>query len=253
MRSAASTAGVFAVLVVIACLAVVVYHQDARVNALSQANEYVANDCHTIQTQLQEAGHPSIRDRVINLPEDGKQFHLAMVVLDDYSARPADRMLRHYFHTNLRLRSLQGQTKSHYYLPKSVPARIVQMGNARIEQTPMVRLQTGEGQVIYQATGSAVPLDVTGDALADELQAAIEAYKRGCPWRPCPRPNPPAPPDPPQPDLQPVIPDMRPPDVDVDVDVAVDPPFPWGLLIGIVIVCGAASLIYQFRKERTAS
>lgn len=142
---------------------------------------------------------PPVRERVIELPEDGALWSTVVVYSgDDYGQR-----LKSNFENTPQLLALRTQT--HYYeLPPNHWWVRQNLPGARF---PLVLLQrpinATEAKVIYKATGANIPSD--GGLLAGEIAQAIEDC---CP-RPGPRPTPtPTPtPAPVQPDP---IPDLRP-------------------------------------------
>lgn len=115
------------------------------------------------------------RDRVIELPEDGKTWHTVTLYDSDPPTSNASRRLKQNMLETPRLQSLVKQTKHHVYTPRSSWARRYDQRT----QAPAVWVMTDDGKVVYKATAENLPHD--GETLADEIQTQIDRhYPRDC-------------------------------------------------------------------------
>lgn len=177
------------------------------------------------------------RERIVNLPEDGHQWH-TVFVLDDRNSQ-VSRYLLAMFATDPQLRSLVAQTKTHEYTPNDRMYR-ARYAKAMGGEMPQFWLIRDDGKACYKVSGARIPTDPT--VMARDIQEMIAR----CP-RPSPGPNPTPTPTPVQP-VPPSIPDITP---------VVDPPTPddqggglmTKLIIALAAVAGGALGITQERRE----
>lgn len=164
--------------------------------ALSQ--RIMALESRPQQLPLMAAGMPAaIEERVIELPEDGGNWHTVVVTTPDaYGQR-----LKQNFENTPQLLALRSQT-TYYELP---PNHWWVRQHLKGATFPLVLVQrpvsATDAKVIYKVSGPDVPGD--GAILAGEIAQAIE----DCRPRPTPTPTPTPTPAPVNPDP---IPDLRP-------------------------------------------
>ncbi len=149
---------------------------------------------------------PPVRERVVDLPEDGGSWHFSFIYRTKNYADPLDRKLAGTFKTNQRLQYVINQTMVHEYQPGH------RMFEARYrdyygDNLPAVMLQRDDGTVCWKVSGESLAalLARGGDVTAESLEAAIF----DC--RPRPEPAPAPGPNPVDPISPPMIPDIKPP------------------------------------------
>lgn len=108
-----------------------------------------------------------IRERVIELPEDGSVWHtIAIYPSTNFQDSPS-RTLAANLASTPRLQSLLAQTKKHTYTPADPWVRRWLPGVA----TPSLILMRHDGKAIYKASGANLPPD--GEQIADDIQLCI--------------------------------------------------------------------------------
>lgn len=141
--------------------------------------------------QVQIIQAEPVRERVLDLPEDGDVWQFVQVYGDRTRTGPSQKLAAQVA-TTPRLQSLLAQTKhyefgpDHWWVKQHLPGI----------KAPAVLLQTGDGRVVYKAGGDNLPPD--GEVLADEIAQRISEC---CPDdKPLER----------RPDGRRIIPDLRP-------------------------------------------
>jgi hypothetical protein len=131
-------------------------------------------------------GPPLVEQRVLDLPEDGNQWHTSLFVRPDWRGLPAERRAEAMFHSEPLLASLKAQT--HWHLT-TTDAPEFDKFRALVTATPCLLLQRANGEVVYRESGPELghePHSLT-HAIRKEIQ-------RHCPDGRClplhPRPGP---------------------------------------------------------------
>lgn len=168
-----------------------------------------------------------VEQRIVSLPEDGKQYYTSLFLPSNWQADPKSRELRAWFDTNITLTSLKAQTHFNVITPTD-PQWGPKYASSVGKTLPCIALTDATGDVVYKATQAAIP------GTSNTLAAAIhESVQRRCPNRRCPAPEPvtPAPePSPNVPDTNPVLPDTNP--------VLTVPEHEFPLWLGILLAVG---------------
>ena len=149
------------------------------------------------------------QERIIDLPEDGSQFYLTLFLHDDWNARPQDRQLVAWLQTHPGLISLQAQC--HYVALTPSNALFRSRWSTWSNSLPAVLLQQGNphtGKVTYKAGPTGLPQ--SANALANQIDSALDVLRQQCP-----KPKPPGPPPVVVPPFVQPIPDIIPPDTTV--------------------------------------
>jgi len=202
------------------------------------------------QTDLLARVAAESQERIVELPKDGGQFYVSVLLHKDWRLRPNERALVAYWHTDPRLVSIRVQTKW-YAIAEDEDTYKRRFSKVTVA-LPAVYVQTPDGYVIHKQSGDAVC--ESADAVAAPM---IELFKNRpwlkLPWNrprpgPCPAPSPnPAPkPGPgPGPDLViPVIPDTDARDDAKETAAA----FPWLLLSIVVLVAAGGALAWNVHR-----
>jgi hypothetical protein len=173
-----------------------------------------------------------MKEKVVDLPEDGQRWYTVVIYRDKRLTEPADRHLAAMLASTPRLQALAAQTTVTTW-DRSDPLYAARYQRFLGGETPAVLVQTHAGKVCYLARGANIPGD--GEKLADEVAQAIEQCR---PHKP--RPNDTPKPGPATPDGQ--IPDLRP------QSPAQEEGQPWGLLAFLLPVLsglGGAGLAWK--------
>ncbi len=112
-------------------------------------------------------------ERVIDLPEDGSQWHTILLLCADWRNRPAERRAEAMFHSEPLLVSLKHQT--HWHLITSDEQEFEKF-RALVDVTPCLIVERANGQVVYRESGPA--LGRAPHALTHAIRREIE---RHCP------------------------------------------------------------------------
>ncbi|HUT91891.1 MAG TPA: hypothetical protein VMY37_20520 [Thermoguttaceae bacterium] len=208
------------------------------------------------------------REEVIDLPEDGQEYHLSIFVHDDWRKRSQERSLVAWFEAETRLKSVKAASLYHLYT--SANPLYAARFKATVPTLPAVMIQDATGKVHYKASGENLPTS------ALECGDQVEKIFKNRPyyifsWR---KP-PPCPPQPePVPDVTPMPPDEEVPDTEVNVvlaQIAADKAEreaaekakaeeaamaakqedgdPWWIMAVAVVVAGVGTVVYSIRKE----
>ena len=89
-------------------------------------------------------------ERVIELPEDGNQWHTILLVCPDWQSRPAERRAEAMFHSEPLLASLKHQT--HWHLITTDQPEFEKF-RALVDATPCLVVERANGQVVYRESG----------------------------------------------------------------------------------------------------
>jgi len=174
-------------------------------------------------------------ERVINLPADQGKWHVSVI------GNPRDakyQMVKGWFDSHPSLKHLKDQTHFH---PITTTSTMYRDRYAKsTPKVPCVRIQSGDGQVMYQVCGQDVPM--SADALDQAIRTELFRRRRCCPSpEPGPGPEPPAVPDPePQP-----LDQVGPPNVAPE-PVSTMPP--WWLLMGLLVVGAGAGVAAKWKE-----
>lgn len=182
------------------------------VASVAQAASYSAPDT---DPPLYKGDRPVYGERIIELPEDGRSWHV--VVFTSVEMNPRERAILSWFDDNPELNKLKRQTHFHHYTPRSsLWPRYYNATNPMLRTMPCVVLETSEGNIVARFSGTSSHLD-TDDTLLRAMVACINAYRvnpGGCPL--CPSPTPYTPPYTPSPDPFGPFPNPGPPDIGPD-------------------------------------
>lgn len=116
---------------------------------------------------------PLVEERVIDLPEDGNQWHTILILRPNWQSLPADRKAEAMFHTEPLLASLKHQT--HWHLITTDQAECVKF-RALVDATPCLIVERANGEVVYRESGP--ELGKHPHALTHAIRKEIE---RHCP------------------------------------------------------------------------
>lgn len=211
-----------------------------------------------LESQLAElsAAVADRQERIVELPQDGGQFLVSVLVHKDWRNRPKERALVAYWHTDPRLVSVRVQTK--WYVIAEDEDNFKRRFAHVTPVLPSVYVQRADGLVVHKQSGEEIC--ESADAVAGPI---VNLFKNR-PWLRLPwnRPRPPCPCPDPKPGPNP---NPRPgPDVDVVVPIIPDtagkdaaknePAFPWALLVGTVLLAGGiAAAVALHRQVRRAA
>jgi hypothetical protein len=113
---------------------------------------------------------PLVRERVIELPEDGRAFHVTLLYPREKETQAGSRELAAQLASTPRLQSLLAQCKVHEHRP----GQWVYEERYAGVPLPSLIFVDPDGALIYKASGLNLPAD--GEALADEIQANLDLY-----------------------------------------------------------------------------
>jgi hypothetical protein len=89
-------------------------------------------------------------ERVIDLPEDGNQWHTILILRGGWQGLPAERRAEAMFHTEPLLVSLRHQT--HWHLITTDQAECAKF-RALVNATPCLIVERANGEVVYRESG----------------------------------------------------------------------------------------------------
>lgn len=92
----------------------------------------------------------SVQERVIDLPEDGYQWHTILIVNPGWQGRPAERRAEAMFHAEPLLVSLKHQTHWHLITTDQPEFRKFR---ALVDATPCLIVERANGEVVYRESG----------------------------------------------------------------------------------------------------
>lgn len=92
----------------------------------------------------------TVQERVIDLPEDGNQWHTILIVCPDWKSRPAERRAEAMFHSDPLLASLQHQT--HWHLITTDQPEFCKF-RPLVDATPCLIVERANGEVVYRESG----------------------------------------------------------------------------------------------------
>jgi|GEM_PF-5334620 len=93
---------------------------------------------------------PAIEERVIDLPEDGCQWHTILILCQGWQGRPAERRAEAMFHAEPLLVSLKHQTHWHVITTDQPEFRKFR---ALVDVTPCLIVERANGEVVYRESG----------------------------------------------------------------------------------------------------
>jgi hypothetical protein len=116
-------------------------------------------------------------ERVLDLPEDGNQWHTILILRPNWQSLPAERKAEAMFHSEPLLASLKHQT--HWHL---ITTDQTEFGKFQplVDVTPCLIVERANGQVVYRESGQRLGNNPRGLTLA--IRKEIE---RHCPDRHC--------------------------------------------------------------------
>ncbi len=92
----------------------------------------------------------AVEERVIDLPEDGNQWHTILILRAGWQNLPAQRKAEAMFHSEPLLVSLKHQT--HWHLITTDQAECAKF-SALVDATPCLIVERANGQVVYRESG----------------------------------------------------------------------------------------------------
>lgn len=189
------------------------------------------------------ADHVAARDRIVDLPEDGKEYHLVLLLHNEWRKLPRERRVATMFETNAALVSLKSQCHYHVYTPADPEFK---MFEDYVKQLPCILLETSEGAVKTKLSGDNITDDEDELAAAFNLEMKVGRRHPLRPWVDRPNPDPK-----PCPDCKPrPKPDPKPDRLPIpDTPLPKKPEFPWGILALCVVVTGIATGVVAFRRR----
>jgi hypothetical protein len=116
-------------------------------------------------------------ERVLDLPEDGNQWHTVLILRPNWQSLPAERKAEAMFHSEPLLASLKHQT--HWHLITSDQTEFGKF-QPLVDVTPCLIVERANGQVVYRESGQRLGNNPRGLTLA--IRKEIE---RHCPDRHC--------------------------------------------------------------------
>ncbi len=115
----------------------------------------------------------AVEERVIDLPEDGNQWHTILILRGGWQGLPAERRAEAMFHTEPLLISLKHQT--HWHLITTDQTECAKF-RALVDATPCLIVERANGEVVYRESGP--DLGKRPHALTHAIRREIE---RHCP------------------------------------------------------------------------
>lgn len=91
-----------------------------------------------------------VEQRVIDLPEDGNQWHTILILRAGWQGLPAERRAEAMFHSELLLASLRHQT--HWHLVTTDQEECEKF-RTLVDATPCLIVERANGQVVYRESG----------------------------------------------------------------------------------------------------
>jgi hypothetical protein len=92
----------------------------------------------------------SVQERIIDLPEDGNQWHTILIVCPGWQGRTAERRAEAMFHSEPLLVSLKHQTHWHLITADQPEFRKFR---ALVDVTPCLIVERANGEVVYRESG----------------------------------------------------------------------------------------------------
>jgi len=236
-RKAALVAGLTALVVLVCWTTFEVRQTDQRLAQVQQQ-----------QDVLSQAA-AEVRERIVELPNDGQTYYISLLLHADWRQRPRERAIVSWWATEPRLLSVRAQC--HYFEMIEGDPRYVKTFSHVTPILPSVYIQDATGKVHFKVSDQNLP------ANADEMGGLIVELFRNRPWlrplpwnrpRPCPSPGP-CPLPTPVPGPNPIIPIVPPiPDTVRPDGSQPGGSFPWALLIVAVAGAGLGSLAWNIHR-----
>lgn len=192
-----------------------------------------------IEKRIEQRGETAkpakpIRERVVNLPEDGQAWYTTLVLSKSWKEKPLERELVAWFGVVPELASLKAQT--HYQIvTEGTRAHAAEFAKVA---SPAVIVQDAAGKVYYKASGNGLPADP--DRLANEIADCFPHPKPGPTPGPSPGPGPTPKPD--------GVPDIRPNRPNTPDGKPSPEDVPWLGVILAALAGAAAAGVYNYRK-----
>ena len=148
-------------------------------------------------------------ERVINLPNDQAKWYVSVV---GNSSDVNYQKVIGWFDTNAKLKKLKDQV---HFCPVTKGTAIYNDRYApNVSGLPTIRVQTANGETVYEAYGNNIPMSADGlnNAIAERVLPWRKQVDDRCGPKPCPKPEPNPPLDPePQPINNGGVPNVDPP------------------------------------------
>jgi hypothetical protein len=138
----------------------------ATLEAEVYRSDHSSSGCHC-------AAVAGAEERVINLPEDGNQWHTILILRAGWQGLPSERKAEAMFHTEPLMVSLRHQT--HWHLITTDQAECAKF-RALVDATPCLIVERANGEVVYRESGP--DLGKHPQALTRAIRKEIE---RHCP------------------------------------------------------------------------
>ena len=183
-------------------------------------------------------------ERVINLPNDQGKWYVSVV--GDASDANYKKIIG-WFDTNKKLKKLKDQV--HFASVTKDTAIYTERYAKNIDGLPTIRVQTGDGEVVYEAAGDNIPMSAEGlnGAIAERVLPWRKNTDDRCGPKPCPSPSP-SPDLPLDPEPQPII-DGDVPDMDAPPRRGLPNVVAMLLLISASVVGGVTGLAVEWSKS----
>jgi hypothetical protein len=132
---------------------------------------------HSRVAQLEQEAAAGAEERVLDLPEDGNQWHTILVLRPGWQNVPAERNAEAMFHSEPLLVSLKHQTHWHLFTTDQAE---YQKFRGLVEATPCLIVERANGEVVYLESGP--DLGKKPHALTHLIRKEIQ---RHCPRNRC--------------------------------------------------------------------
>jgi hypothetical protein len=190
-------------------------------------------------------------ERVISLPEDGKDLYLSILVHDHWREIPRERQMVAVFETNASLRALR--QRCYFAIVTESDRTYREVFAGRILELPAIVLTKDDGTNLVKLSGANVPKDENALLGAFGMKTGTHPLR---PWLdvpcpgPCPAPLPLEPKPSPKPDVAPVPDTVLPlPPVSPVDNPPAEPPFPWAALGLAVGGAAAVTAVIALRRR----
>src|SRR6266436_6821525 len=112
-----------------------------------------------------------VEERVLDLPEDGNQWHTILILRSGWQSLAAERQAEAMFHSEPLLVSLKHQT--HWHLITTDQAEF-QKFRTLVDATPCLIVERANGQVVYRESGP--DLGKRSHALSHSIRKEIQRH-----------------------------------------------------------------------------
>lgn len=118
----------------------------------------------------------AVKERVINLPEDGQKWYIS-VVGEATNARYQE--VLSWFESVDGLKTLK--SKVHFCPVTTKSPTFIERYSPNVKALPVVRVQSADGVVLYESAGNKIPM--TGEGLYSAIASAVNGSEELLPWR----------------------------------------------------------------------